>query len=235
VAPVDNLLVEGTGILEAPGLGKAEVPETGRVVVGGIDDFEAVGRIKDRPTVSAGVEAARDLRAVVSRLEGEMGAIDILPGTARVDGLGRPPVAEAVGRATRLVWAASPPKALGAVVDADGRVRPGRAVEVTAAREEVGGRDCLAGGGGGAMEVGLKLAGRAGGPIVPGAAREAGTARLAEGRADAPVLVDPGRGRAAREGGGIIDLAEDAAAGAGLEVGRAVLVATSGRGLVKPV
>jgi hypothetical protein len=229
------LLADGTGILEAPGLGKAEVPDTGRVPAGGIDDFEAVGRIKDRATVSAGVEAARDLRAVVSRLEGEIGAMDIFPGTARVDGLGRPPVAEATGRMRRLVWAASPPKALGAVVNADGRVRPGRAVEVTAAREKVGGSNDLVGTGGGAIEVVLKLAGRAGGPIVPGAAREAGTARPVGGRIEVPVLADPGRGRATREVGGIIVLAEDTTAGAGLEAGRAVRVTTSGRGLVKPV
>ena len=226
---------DGTGILEAPGLGKAEVPDTGRVVMGGIDDFEAVGRTKDLATVSAGVEAARDLRAVVSRLEGELGAIDILPGTARAEGLGRPPIAEATGRARRLVWAASPPKALGAVVDAKGRVRPGRAVEVAETREEAGGSDDFAGTGGGAIEVGLKLAGRAGGPIVPGAAREAGTARLAEGSAGGPVLADPARGRAVRGGGGIIDLADGAPAGAGLEAGTAVLAAASGRGLVKTV
>jgi hypothetical protein len=229
------LLVEGTGILEAPGLGKAEVPGTGRVPVGGIDDFEAVGRTKDLATVSAGVEAARDLRVVVSRLEGEVGAIDIFPGTARVDGLGRPPVAEGTGRTRRLVWAASPPKALGAVVDAEGRVRPGRAVEVAVAREEVGGSDDLVATGGGAMEVGLKLAGRAGGPILPGAGRERGTARPVGGRIEVPVLADPARGRAAREGGGIIDLAVVAAAGAGLEAGTAVLAAASGRGLVKPI
>ena len=95
--------MEGTGILEAPGLGKAEVPDTGRAVVGGIDDSEALGRTKDLATVSAGVEAARDLRVVVSRLEGEGGAIDIFPGTARAEGLGRPPVAEGTGRASRLV------------------------------------------------------------------------------------------------------------------------------------
>jgi hypothetical protein len=230
------LLVEGTGILEAPGLGKAlKAPDTGRVVIGGIDDFEAVGRNQDRATVSAGVEAARDLRAVVSRLEGEMGAIDIFPGTARVDGLGSPPVAEGTGRASLLVWGASPPKALGAVVDAEGRVRPARAVEVAATREEVGASDDLVMAGGGAMEVGLKLAGRAGGSIVPGAAREAGTARLAEGRAEGPVLADPARGMAARDGGGIIDLAGGAPAGTGLEAGTAVLAAASGRGLVKPV
>jgi hypothetical protein len=229
------LLVEGTGILEAPGLGRAEVPDTGRVVGGGIDDFEATGRTKDLATVSAGVEAARDLRAVVSRLEGEVGAMDIFPGTALADGLCSPPAAEATGRASRLVWAASPPKALGAVVDADGRVRPGRAVEVATAREEEAGTDDLAGSGGGAMEVGLKLAGRTGGPILPNAGRETGTARVAEDRAEGTVLADPARGRAAREGGGIVDLAEAAAAGAGLEAGIAVLVTTSGRGLVKPV
>jgi len=230
------LLVEGTGILEAPGRGSAEVPDTGRVVAGGIDDFEAVGRIKDRATVSAGVEAARDLRVVVSRLEGEIGAMDIFPGTARAEGLGRPPTAEATGRASRLIWAASPPNVLGAVVDADGRVRPGRAVEVVApTREEVGGSDDLVGTGGGAMEVGLKLAGRAGGAILPGAALEIGTARLAEGRAEGPVLADPARGMAARDGGGIIDLAEGTAAGAGLAAGTAVLEGASGRGLVKPV
>jgi hypothetical protein len=229
VAPVDS-------ILEAPGLGKAEVPDAGRALVGGIDDFEAVGRIKDRATVSAGVEAARDLRVVVSRLEGEIGAIDIFPGTARVDGLGSPPVAEAVGRTSRLVWAASPPKALVTVVDAEGRVRPGRAAEVAATpREAVGGSDDLLGTGGGAMEAGLKLAGRVGGAILPVAGRETGTARLVGGRTEEPVLVDPARGRAAREAGGIIDLAVVAAAGAGLEAGAAVLAAASGRGLAKPV
>jgi hypothetical protein len=94
------LLVEGTGILEAPGLGKVEVPDAGRAPVGGIDDFEAVGRTKDLATVSAGVEAARDLRVAVSRLEGEIGAMDIFPGIARAEGLGRPPVAEGTGRAS---------------------------------------------------------------------------------------------------------------------------------------
>ena len=230
------MLVEGTGILEAAGLGKAEVPDTGRVVAGGIDDFQAVGRTKDRATVSAGVEAARDLREVVSRLEGEIGAMDIFPGTARAEGLGRPPTADATGRASRLVWAASPPNALGAVVDVDGRMRPGRVVEVVApTREEVGGSDVLVGTGGGAMEVGLKLAGREGGAILPGAALDTGTARLAEGRAEGPVLADPARGMAARDGGGIIDRAEGAAAGAGLAAGTAGFEGTSVRGLVKPV
>jgi len=229
------LLVEGTGILEAPGRGSAEVPETGRVLIGGIDDFEATGRISDLATVSAGVEAARDLRDVVSRLEGEVGAMDIFPGTARAEGLGRPPIAEATGRTSRLVCAASPPKALGTVLDADGRVRPGRAVEVAAVREEVGGSVDLAGGGGGAIEVGLKLAGRAGGPRLPGAGRETDAARVAEGTAEEVVLAGPGCGMAAREGGGIIDLAEDAAAGASLERGAAVLEAICVPGLVGAV
>jgi len=99
----------------------------------------------------------------------------------------------------------------------------------------VGGSVDLAGAGGGAIEVGLKLAGRAGGPRLPGAGRETGAARVAEGTAEEVVLAGPGRGMAAREGGGIIDLAEDAAAGASLETGAAVLVAISVPGLVGAV
>lgn len=230
------MLAEGTGILDAPGLGKAEAPGN-RVPAGGMDDFEAVGRTKDLATVSDGVEAARDLRVAVSRLEGEVGAIDIFPGTVLVVGLGRPPAG--AGRASRLIWTASPPNARDALVEPEGRVRPGRAIAVAAVRVEVGGKDDLVGGGGGAMEVGLKLAGRAGGPILPGMARETGAPRAVVGIADVAVLADPDRGIAVLAGGGIIDLegaggggiidlAEDAAAGAGREVGSTVPEVTAG-------
>lgn len=154
------------GIREAPGLGRAVVPATGRVVAGGIDDFVAEGRTSDLATTSAGVEAARDLSAV-SRLEGEIGAIDIFPGIILEDGFVRPPAVEAAGRTTRLVWAVpSAPNVLAVEAGAEGRVRPGRASEVVATvRVEVGGNDDL--GAGGAIEVGLKPLGREGGPILP--------------------------------------------------------------------
>lgn len=221
------------GILEVPGLGRAEEPGS-REPTGGMDDLTAPGRTRDLATVSAGVDAARDLRVAVSRFEGEVGAIDILPGTALAVGFGRPPTVEAIGRARRLVWAASPPNALDAVVGAEGRVSPGRASVVGTVRAEVGGNDDLIGGGGAAIEVGLKLAGRAGGPILPGIVREAGPARARAGTAGTAVLADPARGIGAREGGGIIDRAEVVVA-VGLAAGSAVLDPASARGLVKPV
>jgi len=103
VGPVESLLVDGAGILDAPGLGKADVPATGCVPMGGMDDLAVLGRINARVTVSAGVDAARDLSEVVSRLIGEVGAMDIFPSTALDEGLGRPAAMEAVGRASRFV------------------------------------------------------------------------------------------------------------------------------------
>jgi hypothetical protein len=231
--PVDNLLVDGTVILEAPGLGRAEVPGS-RVPTGGIDDLAilAVGRANDLAIVSAGVDAARDLSDMGSRLDGEVGTIDIFPGMVLAEGLGKPPAAGTAGRASRLVWAVpSLPKVLGAVVT-EGRVRPGRASVVPVVRLEVGGNDDLLGKGGGPIEVGRKLAGRAGGAMLPGVARDIG-ARVVGGKMEEAVRADPARGMAARDGGGIIDLAD--AAGASLEVGATVLEEISGRGFARPV